>query len=302
MNNIIVNWTKLKKITEETTKVPFTYLIFILLSVLIYSGKGQNISEIVTSNYIIKQILVLLTELLSLIYNNYIAIFVAIVLAAILILVLFWKTSVFNILPNDIEYTDGTVISWNPVSAAQRLFNLIVNLSTDCFICYYLLNFIINTKYFEVKYYLIFFKNSEIDNLLNILMVVNYIILLSFVLKALFVIKYKDTKRWLKFSSEYEVISSFSVSSEDDTIQYIVARDGYTFTNYYLLQVQTHKRQLKEMKGGLSIAGDSSRQEYIKEEIPLSKRSYRILDKGENLSDIVYYYDELKKKYFNVPD
>ena len=46
----------------------------------------------------------------------------------------------------------------------------------------------------------------------------------------------------------------------------------------------------------------SIRREWIKEEIPKFKRQYHILDKSENLSDIIYYYDELKKKYSNNED
>lgn len=146
MNNIIDIWSKLKEITEETIKVPFTYMMFFLLNVLIYSGKGQQISEVITLSNVIRQIITLLTELLSIIFNNYIGILLIVTLIALLILVLFKKTNIFNKLPEDIEYTDGTVVSWNPLSAVNRLFSLIFSLSTDYFIFYCCLIFIINSK------------------------------------------------------------------------------------------------------------------------------------------------------------
>ena len=103
MNNIIDIWSKLKEITEETIKVPFTYMMFFLLNVLIYSGKGQQISEVITLSNVIRQIITLLTELLSIIFNNYIGILLIVTLIALLILVLFKKTNIFNKLPEDIE-------------------------------------------------------------------------------------------------------------------------------------------------------------------------------------------------------
>lgn len=59
---------------------------------------------------------------------------------------------------------------------------------------------------------------------------------------------------------------------------------------------------MKETIGGLSNNNGAIRREWIKEEIPKFKRQYHILDKSENLSDIIYYYDELKKKYSNNED
>lgn len=281
MNNIIDIWSKLKEITEETIKVPFTYMMFFLLIVLIYSSKGQQISEVITLSNVIRQIITLLTELLSIIFNNYIAILLIVTLIALLILVLFKKTNIFNKLPEDIEYTDGTVVSWNPLSAVNRLFSLIFSLSTD---------------------YFIFLKKQENSNILNILWSVNCLILFRLILQAFFVIKYTDKKRYLKYSLRYNTISSFSISSERNTVLYMIVRNSSDFSNYYLLQVETHKQQLKETIGGLSNNNGAIRREWIKEEIPKFKRQYHILDKSENLSDIIYYYDELKKKYSNNED
>lgn len=281
MNNIIDIWSKLKEITEETIKVPFTYMMFFLLNVLIYSSKGQQISEVITLSNVIRQIITLLTELLSIIFNNYIAILLIVTLIALLILVLFKKTNIFNKLPEDIEYTDGTVVSWNPLSAVNRLFSLIFSLSTD---------------------YFIFLKKQENSNILNILWSVNCLILFRLILQAFFVIKYTDKKRYLKYSLRYNTISSFSISSERNTVLYMIVRNSSDFSNYYLLQVETHKQQLKETIGGLSNNNGAIRREWIKEEIPKFKRQYHILDKSENLSDIIYYYDELKKKYSNNED
>ncbi|WP_270317669.1 hypothetical protein [Streptococcus salivarius] len=302
MNNIIDNWSKLKEITEETIKVPFTYMMFFLLNVLIYSSKGQQISEVITLSNVIRQIITLLTELLSIIFNNYIAILLIVTLIALLILVLFKKTNIFNKLPEDIEYTDGTVVSWNPLSAVNRLFSLIFSLSTDYFIFYCCLIFIINPNFYIVDDYFIFLKNQENSNILNILWSVNCLILFRLILQAFFVIKYTDKKRYLKYSLRYNTISSFSISSERNTVLYMIVRNSSDFSNYYLLQVETHKQQLKETIGGLSNNNGAIRREWIKEEIPKFKRQYHILDKSENLSDIIYYYDELKKKYSNNED
>lgn len=299
MDNIIDNWSKLKKITEETIKVPFSYMVFTFLNILIYSGKGQKFSDIIISNQSIKKLLILLSELLSIIYNNYVSIFLTITLTALLILGLFEKTNIFSRLPDDVEFTDGTVISWNPVSAVKNLFSLMFSLSTDYFIFYCLLLFVVAPKKYIVDNYLIFYENLDYSNLLNILLRFNGLILFYFILRALFVIKYREEKRYLKYSSRYNTISSFSVSSDRDTIKYIIVRDGYYFSDYYLLRVETHKSKFKKRIGGPSRYGEIIHKEWIKEEISEPKRIYQILDKGENLSDIVYYYDELKKRFSN---
>ena len=145
-------------------------------------------------------------------------------------------------------------------------------------------------------------KKQENSNILNILWSVNCLILFRLILQAFFVIKYTDKKRYLKYSLRYNTISSFSISSERNTVLYMIVRNSSDFSNYYLLQVETHKQQLKETIGGLSNNNGAIRREWIKEEIPKFKRQYHILDKSENLSDIIYYYDELKKKYSNNED
>jgi len=152
------------------------------------------------------------------------------------------------------------------------------------------------------EYITTFLKNQENSNILNILWSVNCLILFRLILQAFFVIKYTDKKRYLKYSLRYNTISSFSISSERNTVLYMIVRNSSDFSDYYLLQVETHKQQLKETIGGLSNNNGSIRREWIKEEIPKFKRQYHILDKSENLSDIIYYYDELKKKYSNNED
>lgn len=301
MQNILNSWSNLKKIAEEKARIPIAYVIFVLLNVLIYSKKGMIISNIVTSNHTVKTVLELFFDLLSIIYNNIYIVFAVTISIFLLILFLFEKTAIFNILPDDTEYVNGMVESWNPVSAANRLFNLILNLSTRYFIYYIVLIFIINSEYISLKNNLVILGDPQKDYLLNILWSINYFILLYHIIRAAFVIKYKDDKRSLKLSNfRYNEISKFNVSSKYETIQYIIVKDTYDLKQYYLLEGRTHKQELKEFNSFSSKNKRENHTYWIKEEIPLTARSYQILDKSENLSDLVYYYNELKEKYKEI--
>lgn len=297
MENTIDAWSRLKNLAEETTRIPIAYIMFIFLNILIYLRKGQTISSVIISNLFFKGTLELLLGALSVIYDNILVILITVFIIAVLIVLLFEKTKIFGVLPEDIEYVNGEVESWNPVSAANRLLSVIFNLSTFYFVYYTFLLFVLNPNYFYIKNNWIVLGNEQKDFLLNLLWNINYIALLYFIARALFVIKYKNTESYLKFSYlRYNIVSEFDISNDRETVKYLIVKDTYNFKQYYLLECKTHKRELKETKD-LSFSGQrKTHTHWEKEEIPILKRSYHILDKTENLSDIVYYYDELRKK------
>ena len=299
MENVVDSWSKLKKVTEEYTRIPINYILFIVLNMLIYLDKGQLLSDLVISNSVLKNIFVLLLEILSIFYDRILTIYIFVVIVMVLILLLFEKTPVFNLLPKDIEYVNGYTESWNPVSAVNRLFNLLINLSTSWYVVYVFILFIIKPGNFSIENsYVIIRKVSE-ESLINFLWNINYLVLCLIVVRSLFVIKYKDIESHLKFSNlRYNVVSEFDSSNDNETTKYLIAKDTYNFKQYYLLKCETHRRELKEIRD-LSFNGqEETRTYWEKEVIPISKRNYKILDKSENLSDLTYYYEELKKQFY----
>ncbi|MBM7643339.1 hypothetical protein [Streptococcus loxodontisalivarius] len=297
MENIISSWSKLKKITEEYTKLPIIYILFVFLNLLVYLDKGTEISRFLTTNLVLKKLIGLLLEILSIVYDNILVIYTVLFIVILVILLLFEKTPIFNSLPEDIEYISGYIESWNPVSAAKRLFSLIVNLSTNLFVVYIFTIFIIKPDKFFIENNFVVIKEITEETVINFLWYLNYIFLIYMVLRSLFVIKYKGDNSYLKLDSfRYNEISSFNVSNEWETNCIMIVKDTYNFKQYYLLEGQTHRQVWKERS--ISHFGVSKEQEFYwqKEAIPISKRSYKILDKSENLSDIVYYYKELKKR------
>lgn len=299
MENVVDSWSKLKKVTEEYTRIPINYILFIVLNILIYLDKGQLLSALVISNSVLKNIFVLLLEILSIFYDRILTIYIFVVIVMVLILLLFEKTPVFNLLPKDIEYVNGYTESWNPVSAVNRLFNLLINLSTSWYVVYVFILFIIKPGNFSIENsYVIIRKVSE-ESLINFLWNINYLVLCLIVVRSLFVIKYKDIESHLKFSNlRYNVVSEFDSSNDNETIKYLIVKDTYNFKQYYLLKCETHRRELKEIRD-LSFNGqEETRTYWEKEVIPISKRNYKILDKSENLSDLTYYYEELKKQFY----
>ena len=299
MGNVVDSWSKLKKVTEEYTRIPINYILFIVLNVLIYLDKDQLLSDLFISNSVLKNIFVLLLEILSIFYDRILTIYILVVIVMVLILFLFEKTPVFNLLPKDIEYVNGYTESWNPVSAVNRLFNLLINLSTSWYVVYVFILFIIKPGNFSIENnYVIIRKVSE-ESLINFLWNINYLVLCLIVVRSLFVVKYKDIESHLKFSNlRYNVVSEFDSSNDNETIKYLIVKDTYNFKQSYLLKCETHKRELKEIRDTSFNSQEETRTYWEKGEIPISKRNYKILDKSENLSDLTYYYEELKKQFY----
>lgn len=297
MDNFLDNWSKLKKVTEEYTRIPINYILFIILNVLIYFDEERVFSSFITSNSLIKEFLGLILHVTSKVYDNISMIFLVITIIACTIFLIFGFTPFFNLLPKDVEYVDGYIESWNPVSAIKRLFNLIISLSTSWFIIYSLILFIVYPKSFSLDNKYVVIERVGGANIINVLWSINYVVLFFLVIKSLFVIKYRSDKHYLKLSDfRHIIISSFNVSNEYETNCTMIVKDTYDFKQYYLLEGQTHRRVWKERS--ISRFGVPKEQEFYwqKEAIPISKRSYKILDKSENLSDLVYYYDELKQR------
>ena len=300
MENVVDSWSKLKKVTEEYTRIPINYILFIVLNLLIYLDKDQLLSDLVISNSVLKNIFILLLEILSIFYDRILTIYIFVIIVMVLILFLFEKTPVFNLLPKDIEYVNGYTESWNPVSAVNRLFNLLIKLSTSWYVVYVFILFIIKPGNFSIENNYVLIRKVSEESLINFLWNINYLVLCLIVVRSLFVIKYKDIESHLKFSNlRYNVVSEFDSSNDDETIKYLIVKDTYNFKQYYLLKCETHKRELKKIKD-LSFNGQEvTRTYWEKGVIPISKRNYKILDKSENLSDLIYYYEELKKQFYN---
>ena len=173
-------------------------------------------------------------------------------------------------------------------------------MSTSWYVVYVFILFIIKPGNFSIENNYVLIRKVSEESLINFLWNINYLVLCLIVVRSLFVIKYKDIESHLKFSNlRYNVVSEFDSSNDDETIKYLIVKDTYNFKQYYLLKCETHKRELKKIKD-LSFNGQEvTRTYWEKGVIPISKRNYKILDKSENLSDLIYYYEELKKQFYN---
>ncbi|MEI4367899.1 hypothetical protein V9Z29_08945 [Streptococcus suis] len=299
MENVVDSWSKLKKVTEEYTRMSINYILFIVLNILIYLEKGQLLSDLVNSNSVLKNTLVLLLEILSIFYDRILTIYIFVFIVMFIILLLFEKTPIFNLLPKDIEYVNGYTESWNPVSAVNRLLKLLINLSTSWYVVYVFILFIIKPGNFSIENNHVIIREVSEESLVNFLWNINYLVLCLIVVRSLFVIKYKDIESHLKFSNlEYNVVSEFDSSNDTETIKYLIVKDTYNFKQYYLLKCKTHRRVLKEIRDLSFDDQEETRTDWEKEAIPISKRNYKILDRSENLSDLTYYYEELKKQFY----
>lgn len=140
-------------------------------------------------------------------------------------------TSIFrHILPKDIEYTDGTTVSWNEYSATRRIFGMIFSLGTTWWIYYFSINILLNQNNYAENFFISQEASDQLNNILvnssyisaenlrfmNILYYINVLVTIMWIVKALFEIRIQSDKYSIKFEDlkNYIEMNSFKYSKK----------------------------------------------------------------------------------------
>lgn len=284
--------------------IPLTYLVFLVSCFLIW--KPEYISLLNISSWVPENIKEIIFGISNLVYSNIILIMIVLIICMIGVSLLAKYTNIFEkILPKDVEYTNDTVVMWNEYSAIRRILSIITNLIMPLFVYYFTLNVLFNPYNFIEN----FFKKStfQVENelinggyltentlsILNIFFGINVFYTVFLVLRALFEIRVSTNKSFLEANNLklYIKVNSFSEKNElDEEFETIILKSKYgKRVEFLLVNVQLYKRYYKPIRYGKEC-------QWIVDKVPPGEKFFNILDRGENLPDIVYHFDILKEK------
>lgn len=298
MGDIINHIKDVKKYSEGRLNIPFNYVVFLFTLLLVW--QPDYIELIGAPRWVPASIKIILLDLANSIYSNYFLIFITSVGVLIILILLLDNTNIINkILPKDINLIDNTTISWNQYSAINRLIYIIKVLSTTWWIYY----FFINTIFNENNYVNNFFGFTRLNNelivsgymsvceltIMNVLLWINVLTTVYFVTRSLFEIKIPTKEYYIKSDNinYYIQLNSFQQkNSIGDKIEILILKAKYRKEPRYLL-ISVKIAQLKENLNDIQTEMSS---------ISIPNRIYKVIDSSDNLDDITYHFESLKKK------
>lgn len=304
IKNTVEQVKEVKKITDTTVRIPVTYLFFVTGCLLLMNPKF--LSYINMSNWIPEDLEKLILGLFNVIYNNIITIYGTLFSMKLLLLLLSEYTPLFNkILPEEVVYMDDTSLSWNEYSAIRRITAMIIWLSTQLWVYYFIVNLLFNPYNFVDNFIIkgdYYRENNLISHnyltgnnliIMNILFYINVVYTVFLVLKSLFEIRAPLIKPVLtskEFKYYIQINSFMEKRSNGEKFETIILKKKFRKKEKFLLvNVQLSIRKYKTIR-------NTEDHRWIVDDIQYSKRTYAIIDSADNLSDIVYHFEVLKIK------
>lgn len=244
-------------------------------------------------------------DLANSIYLNIGMIFLVLVVILIILLFLTSKSETFNkILPKEKNYIDNMTVSWNGYSGINRVVRIIVSLATVFWIYYFLINILFNEYNFVTNF--IIDKSNQLNQnqlivsgymtsknlgIMNFLFYLNLFITVFFIIRSLFEIRLPTTKYSIKSDEidSYIPLNSFQYQNySKETIEIILLKTKFKKkTEFLLINVQLTKRSFEDLNHE-NLYKDTV-------EIDDKKRIYKIMNYSNNLDEIIYHFDTLKK-------
>jgi hypothetical protein len=201
-----------------------------------------------------------------------------------------------KITPKPITYVDGTADEWNVYTGARKFFKLAFFLSTQGWIYYFFMNLLLNPEFaINFRQGWSIFNSSDgqvqpwettyqnVPNIMFWLFGLNVLILLFWILRALFVIRTRTDDHFLdvKLMGSYLLLNSFEEHYLDEKFE---------------IQILKNKR-MKKTKFLIIRMKIIPNRVYLKaEDFPKPEKSYPILNKSENFEEVLYHFNALKEK------
>ncbi|PIC94687.1 hypothetical protein CSV69_15370 [Sporosarcina sp. P26b] len=295
MQNIISTYKEYVKFSNENINIPIHYIIFLISMFLMYNP--SYIDLINANSWVPSNIRDILLGVFDLIYSNIFLIYIVLMILFTSIYTLD-KINIFNkILPNDEQFTDGTKVSWNQISALHRIIKCGIILITALWIYYFAINVLFNpgnyiNNFFDENIY-DFSETGYYDNIhstfMQTLYYLNLVILICFIIRSLFQIKIPVSKYTLNNDhlSYYIEINFYSCTpSMGQEKRIVIMKDKYAKkSNYYL--IEEHAKPYNEPNINLikGTIAPSLKRPNIK--------SYEVKNVSRDLNEIIYHFDQL---------
>lgn len=297
INEIVSQIEKIKEMTESHFNIPMKYILLFFSCFLVWNPKYISYINIV--DWFPEILRIIVYEFFNIIYSNFVVIILTFSFILLVLLTLADHTSFFRkVLPKSVDHGNGTIVSWNETSAAIRLVSIIRLLFFDIFIYYFAFNVIFNINNFVDNFFILHHiqekqewisKNVLLSASLFFLNIVLFLNILSgvyYIMKALFEVK--STDKYSLNSSDinsYIFINSFSTkNSLKEEFKILILKNKYsTKAEFLIVEVKIYEYKIED-----------DLIESVKK-IPHHSRRYKILDKSENLEEIIYYFKVLKR-------
>lgn len=284
-------YKELKSIFLKKIKIPFIYILFLVDCFMLW--KPEYISLINASAWVPDNLQKVLLTFFNFIYNHFLYLIIPLIIIIIIIGTIFEYTNFFRFLPKPVEMINGETKSWNPMSAIRKIIDFIFLLSTDYWIYWLTLNIFLNPHQFITN-----FMNT--DNATNQLIKNKFLTadtlsihyLLFFVNTAIAIVYVS------KFIFEIRVPTNiYSIQHKNLDMYIEIASFEKNGTNTMILKPKYNKKvQYLLVHGDSRNYGISSKLHVGNKEIPYSKKSSKIINSSDNLSEIIYHFEYLKSK------
>ncbi|QEA58262.1 hypothetical protein FGL74_00420 [Leuconostoc koreense] len=284
------------EIYDKFTKkmgIPIVNIVNIIFVIdLLILWKPQYRSLLSVNSWPAKSIQSFIIKSITVFNSYYLFFLISIFLFATIILLLHFWTPVFNLLPEDVEMNDDTVVVWNQVTAFRRLLNLLFILLTSIWIYWLTINIILNPFDFIKEFHnYVFVENKLLINhyislnmlhASHLLILLNAFITIIWVLKALFQIRIPIFDKTIKSSDLilYTELNSFNYNE-----------------NSLHNQTMILKKTIKKEEHYYLVSGHSKPQKRFFYNNYIDK--YEILNKSLNFTEIQYHFDTLKSKHLH---
>ena len=299
MKFVIEKMQEIKKYTDKTIKIPFSYLIFGVSVLLLCNTK--YIAYIDANEWLPLNIRNVVLGIVNMVYGNIGTILIVLGALFVALTLIARYTNIFSVvLPRDIEYIDGTTTSWNEYSATRRILGIILRLMTTWWVYYFLISILFNEHSYAKNFFLLPQSKATYENwgpinelietnyisfwnlkIMNGLFGLNVVIAIAWILRALFEIKINTEISYIDRGklNRYIVINDFEKDSGENSVMLLKTKNLRT-EKYFLVEGKAESSiRYQSLNGGTS-----------------QKIVYNILDSSENLSDIRYHFDALREK------
>ncbi|WP_105993953.1 hypothetical protein [Staphylococcus simulans] len=273
MSDIIISIKQLIETLRKVVRIPLTYFVFVIILIDI-SNSSSFLSSLKNILHVNNGLGKFICYVITIIYSH--PIFIACISLIVIGMLIYFteKMPFFNALKES-EYTDGFTRTWSAWSAINRILRILWNLISYWWVWSYILYYLI-TEDAHLKWPSLYqIADSSSNQTFYFIMFLgfyfNLLILLYYILDALFLLEFKKTVTHIKKEHLYRYIelNSKKCNKEVKLLKYKWMDDD----TYYVVIL------------------DDGLQNDFKKNIAMH---YKVINKTNNFDEAVYMFENIK--------
>lgn len=291
------------KWSEKNTNVPIHYILFLII--LFFVWKPKYIIILGAENWLPIPLQRFMLSFVNEVYSNIFVIITVLVIFSIILFVLSEYTPILDkLLPDKERITDNEMLSWNQVSAINKIIKIIKDLLSTYWIYYFLINIILNKHNYVVNFfkYDTLSQNSLITEnyitefnfiFMNGIFWINVLVAIYFVVNALFQIKipfYTSDIKGIEidryYGRKYIMLNKFVTKGDERSKEIAILKGRHEETPIFYLVIQRLQSDVS-----------TTRNLKINSNIDVT---YKVINSSVNLDEIIYHFEFLKENNNNI--